>query len=47
MKIKAAKTALAPPSFMPSIRWSILPTPPDAITGISSVLVILFKSSVS
>ena len=29
----AANTALAFPSFMPSTKWSRLPTPPEAING--------------
>ena len=29
----AARTASAPPIWMPSARWSSVPTPPEAITG--------------
>ena len=32
--MEAAKTALAFPNLIPSTKWSKLPTPPDAITGI-------------
>ncbi len=32
-KIEAASTALAWPSLTPATRWSSVPTPPEAITG--------------
>ena len=35
-KIDAASTAEAWPSVTPATRWSSVPTPPEAITGIAT-----------
>ena len=45
--LEAASTALALPSLIPSTRWSKLPTPPEAITGILTVEDILSINSLS
>ena len=44
--IDAANTALAP-DFIPSTKWSKVPTPPDAITGILTFEEIFFINSIS
>src|SRR5208283_5700276 len=46
-KIEAASTALAWPSRTPSTRWSRLPTPPEAITGIVTASATARVSSMS
>ena len=43
--IEAAKTALEPPSTIPSLRCFKDPTPPDAITGIFKALDIFLVNS--